>query len=52
MFSDTAMGVDMNALHNGESDYVKAVYQVKEAIAVVRTDLFMCKIQEHQHQIC
>ena len=34
MFSDTAMGVDMNALHNGESDYVKAVYQVKEAIAV------------------
>lgn len=33
-FLDTAMGVDMNALNNGESDYVKAVYQVKETIAV------------------
>lgn len=28
------MGVDMKALHNGKSDYVQAVYQVKEAIAV------------------
>lgn len=33
-FTDTAMGVEMNALENGESDYVKAVYQVKEAIAI------------------
>ena len=33
-FVDTAMGVDMKALQNGTSDYVKAVYQVKEAVAV------------------
>ncbi|XP_067928638.1 cytochrome P450 4V2-like [Watersipora subatra] len=34
MICDTAMGVDMGALHDGESDYVKAVYLVKEAVAV------------------
>ena len=33
-FVDTAMGVDMKALQNGSSDYVEAVYQVKEAVAV------------------
>jgi len=32
--TDTAMGVNMDALHNGESEYVKAVYLVKDAIAV------------------
>ena len=34
ILADTAMGVNMDALHHGHSDYVKAVYLVKAAIAV------------------
>ena len=33
-FSDTAMGVKMDALHNSESDYVKAVFLVKDSMAI------------------
>lgn len=34
LVTDTAMGINMNGLHHGDSEYVKAVYLVKDAIAV------------------
>lgn len=37
---DTAMGVNMDALESGDSEYVKAVYLVKDAIAIRQRTLW------------